>query len=84
MQGRKQKMPPKRVVCPACGKKKLFLNMLRTTHDGRVCEACGHAAITCHWCYDIVCDWQRGEPNTELKYMPHICPACHTILICRS
>ena len=82
MQGRKHKMPPARVVCPKCGKKKLLATLLRTTHDGRICEVCGYAAVTCHQCYDIICDWEQGPPNSELHYMPISCPHCGTILQC--
>jgi ribosomal protein L32 len=84
MDGKRPKMPPQRVVCPKCGRKKLLATMLRTTHDGRVCEDCGYAAITCHWCYGIVCDWKHGDAKPSLQNMPNVCPNCSVLLFCKS
>jgi hypothetical protein len=81
----KQKMPPDKIPCPCNrkdGRTKAWLKITypRTTHDGRVCTICGRAVLTCHWCYGIICDWNKGEPNSELSYMPPICPKCGAIL----
>jgi hypothetical protein len=79
----KKRMPPSLVDCPSCGQKKLRAILLRTTHDGRLCDECGKAAVTCHYCWKPVCDWEQGPPNSELEYMPTACPNCGNILQCR-
>lgn len=68
----------RRTKCP-CGRR-MEVHMPRTTHDGRICPRCRKKAITCHFCNKIICDWEGGKPNTELEYMPKICPNCKAIL----
>jgi hypothetical protein len=77
-----RKMPPAKIPC-TCKDGKLVSTYPRTTHDGRVCDKCKKAVLTCFWCLGIICDWQQGEENSELEYMPYSCPHCGVILKCR-
>lgn len=75
-----RKMPPVNIPCPCGGKLKSVYP--RTTHDGRTCESCGKAVLTCFWCQAILCDWQQGPANSDLAYMPKRCSGCGVLLRC--
>jgi hypothetical protein len=80
----KPKSPPKSIPCSTerC-KGKLVIEYPRTNFDGRTCEKCQAAVITCHWCYGIVCEWAQGSELSEYENMPHVCPTCGSLMYVR-
>ena len=77
----KPKSVPERIPCPCGGK--LAITYARTCFDGRVCEKCDKAVLTCHWCHGIVCEWTQGPSLSEYEYIPHSCPNCGSLMYMR-